>query len=192
MKKIFAIAVALSALACSTLNAASIKVVTTGAVSSLFLNGGTDNNNFDAVDLLVTPAPGTQFANPSNGNNAGVPRPAGDPFTYTNRLLGADPNDVPGGLNWTILGLTQTADKLAFGGGPLGLKIDTSGQPGGDLFLANVMLAPGATAMARVQVISAGNILSEFNQTIPIPEPASVMLTGAGLLGLLGLRRRQA
>jgi hypothetical protein len=190
MKKILSIAVALSALACTTLNAATLNVVTNGQVSSLYLNGGVDNGNFDAVDLLVTPATGTQFANPSNGNVSGAPRPAGDAFTYANRALGADPGDFPGvGLGWTILGLTQTADQVSFGGGPLGAKINTNG----DLFLANIMLPAGAApATARVQVISAGNILQEFNTPVPVPEPMTAGLASIALLGVAALRRRVA
>ena len=81
------------------------------------------------------------FLNQNSGNRAGLPRPAGEPFTYMNRMINADPNDVEAhwvGRCWvelTPLGSYRSRQ------GPRGGRIDTSAQPNGELFLANIYFA---------------------------------------------------
>ncbi len=81
----------------------------------------------------------------------------GDPNTFRSPDLDADP--FAGGKGWSILGAVATADQLAFSGGPLGKTIDTSTQPGGKLFLANVNLPspPGGGSGFQAVVTLIGN-----------------------------------
>jgi hypothetical protein len=160
---------------------------------SVYLNGTGVNGNFNTIKLdarprlvlvqlsdsmgrvvadLVAPfslgqpsPPGYAFANLSSGQVAGVPRPAGEAFTYYNRLLNADPLDAPGGKGWSLLGIKVTEDLVGFSGGPLGANITTANEPNGQLFLANLYY---------------------------VPEPAACGLVGMALLGLVALRRRRA
>ena len=139
-------------------------------ISSLYLSGGTDNGQFDTIIFDATAAARDQvrvqlvndgvilrslnatladltppsqmvFLNQNSGNRAGLPRPAGEPFTYMNRMINADPNDVEGALGWTVLGRINTPGELSFTAGPRGGRIDTSAQPNGELFLANIYFA---------------------------------------------------
>lgn len=162
------------------------------AIRSIYLDGGAENGLFsfivfkalpnigvsaelrndrgDLVTMVNTPwssgapLPGRVFANLTAGFIARVPRPAGQAFTYRNRVLDRDPAEpeVPG-LGWTQLGIVINANELSFTGGPLGSVINTSGQPGGRLFIANVYL---------------------------IPEPASFALGARALLGMPAAVRR--
>lgn len=171
---------ALFALATPRAHAASLSVVTIANVRSIYLDGGAENGTFNTVIFKATPglmivtlvnaagqavgpvlnaAPGLDdpvgylpFGNLSNGLTGNIPRPAGQPFTYYNRMLDGDPLD--GGMGWSLVGVVRTSTELAFAGGPLGANISTSSQPGGRLFLANLY---------------------------HIPEPASVSLAAAAL-----------
>jgi hypothetical protein len=114
---------------------------------------------------IILDDPGGSFINLNSGLNAGVPRPAGDAFTYRNRMLQADPFD--GGKGWTLQDLVMTPSELSFTAGPTTGKITTATEVGGRLFLANIRYA--------------------F-----VPEPAAVVLLSAVTLGIAALRRRSA
>lgn len=98
MKKIFAIALTLVVAVASSATAASISVKPVGTaannVYSIYVDGEASNGAFDTIYFKVTPSTGT-FINTNSGAAAGVPRPAGDAFTYPNRMLNADPLDFP-------------------------------------------------------------------------------------------------
>jgi hypothetical protein len=160
-------------------------------IYSLYLNGGADNGNFDTIIVDINPSPGAQLLNPHSGAVGGSPRPPGDAFTYINRLINASPDDVPGGLGWTVLGLTPVAEMangLEFTAGPLGGTIDTSTMPNGELFIANVNIAPGVSAMATVQVVSAGTVLGTLTP-VCIPEPTTAGLASLAVFGLAAICR---
>jgi hypothetical protein len=168
--------------------AASLVVEPFGNVHSIYLHGGFDNGNFNAVifqattsshdmyysvalhvisgvDVLATLStsifqPERFFGNFNSGLVAGAPRPAGDAFTHHNRMLDADPEDVEGGLDWTILGLIRTPMQLSFTGGPLGGKINTASQPGGRLFIANLSFVVPESACCWQMMIAASGLVA--------------------------------
>lgn len=173
-------------------SAASLSVDQVGNVFSLYLNGQGFNGQFNVVAAEVIPASPAAFANIDAGLNGLTPRSAGEPFTFLSRWL--DAPVVDGGLDWSILGITVSPSLVKFDGSPLGLQIDTSTQPGGRLFLANVVLPYGATVTANVDLVGNGQYLAHLSTTFatgPIPEPATLMLAGLSMGGMLFLRRRR-
>ena len=194
MKHTFSLPAVVSVVACSVANAASVTVVTSSTsptAYSIYLNGESANGNFDTVFVKLLPNPGSQFTNQNSGLSAGVPRPAGQPFSYRNRLLDADPADFPGGLGWTILGAVNTANELSFTGGPLGGKIDTGNPtlsaPG--LFLVNVNM-PTGYSIYQVQIINGGVLVQDINGPLLDPEPSAAILGSMAIVGLAAIRRR--
>jgi hypothetical protein len=194
MKNLLAVAAVASIFACSVANAARLSYepapTSPNGVYSIYLAG--EDTVFNGVGLSVKPDGGASFQNPTSGNVAGAPRPAGFEGSYRNRLLDADVSEIPESKQWTLLGVVNSAAEIAFSGGPLGQTINTSGEPGGKLFLANIWLPAGATATATLQLVN--GVDTVFTQTlpIPIPEPATFGLGSFALLGLAALRRRVA
>lgn len=190
MKNILAIAALGCALLASSVEAASLsstKSATNPTAYSIFLNGGADV--FDTVSVSITPDAPATFAGANSGLNSGVPRPAGEALTYMNRKLNGDPLDDPANLGWSILGLVNNAAGLSFDGGPLGAKIETNG----DLFLANVNFdSTAGRGVASVRLINAGNDVASLSIPIGIPEPASMLMAGVSMIGMLAVRRRLA
>jgi hypothetical protein len=129
MKKILALVAMVSAVACTSANASLVTVGGGGAVHSAYVNSQADV--IDTLDVKFTPTGGTTFINPGSGLSSGVPRNAGDPFTYPNRKLNADPLDVEGGQGWTFFGLINNANTLEFTGTPIGGLINTNNAPPG-------------------------------------------------------------
>jgi hypothetical protein len=198
MKRVLSLSAVFSLVVCSTVNAASLRVhpsFSPTGIYSVYVNGGTDNGNFDTLIVDIKPDAPALFLNPNSGNEPGVgPRPAGQPFTYINRMINASPDDVPGGLGWTVLGLAPTAELangLSFTTGPLGSTINTSGMLNGELFLVNFMIPAGASATGGVQLVSAGTVLRNL-PLIDIPEPTTAGLASLALVGLAAARRRWA
>lgn len=190
MKNIFTFAALVCALSASFATAASLSVVGSGPVYSLYLDGGADNGAFDSIDVQIAAGSGSSFMNQDSGFNGFFPRAAGEEFSFINPLLGAA--TAQGGEGWSVLGATNTPDLMAFGGGPLGATISTAAKPAPGLFLANIMTQ--GSGLATVQVISAGNILSTLTADVGgvIPEPATMALAGMGLIGFIAIRRRAA
>ena len=188
----------------SPARAARLGFAWVGESWAMFLNGEQLNGQFNAVGVDLRPANPHTFTNIDSGQVAGSPRPPGDPFTYYNRRLNQDAED--GGLGWNILGLTLTSTQVAFLGGPLGQMIDTSSEPFGWLFLANLHGLPPATTSVpfplswpQVRLVNLNGQTvwesSGFGSVVilgyPIvPEPAAGMLAGLGLMSLAALRRR--
>jgi hypothetical protein len=187
------LAIVACASACSTANAALLTVepagVSPNGVYTLYLAG--ESTVFNGVGLSVKPDGGATFLNVAAGIGT-APRPPGDPFTYRNRLLDADLLDFPDSKEWTLLGVVTTTSELAFSGGPLGSTINTSGEPGGRLFLANLMLPPGATATATLQLVNGVDTVHTQTLQFPIPEPniAGIAMAGFGAFALCSRRRR--
>lgn len=196
MKNILAFTALLAVSAAASANAASLSVVQSGEGASkafsLYLNGGADNGNFDTVSLVATPDVGSSFANPNSGTAPGVgPRAAGEAFTFRNRFLDLDPLDDPQGKGWTVLGVVTTAQALSFDGGPLGLKISTAAEPGGNLFLANFNM-PTGMGQATVNLFNSGAPAGTLSIPIGIPEPATLAMAGLGLVGVIAASRRKS
>jgi hypothetical protein len=190
MKKILVVLAMMSAFACTAANAATLRMIDADFMSpyALYLNGEVDV--FDTVELTVTPKPGATFTNPTSGLVAGVPRPAGDAFTYLNRKLNGDPLDDPSFLGWSILGLTNTPTQFSFTGGPLGGLIQTNG----DLFLANLnMNSPFGGFTANVKTYRLGELVADGTVMWPPPsEPAALSMASVSLLGMVAVGRRKA
>ena len=192
MKNFFSLLAIAAIFIASSAQAAILNVVDAGNdVYSVYLEGGADNGNFDSVEFAATPDAGSSFVNLDAGFNGFFPRLAGEDFTFINALLGAQV--AQGGQGWSVLGATNTADLVAFGGGPLGTTISTDAAPG--LFLANIKLGPSGKGMATATLFRAGNAVGDL-LSAPIggivPEPATFVLAGMGILGLAAVRRRMA
>ncbi|WP_172991871.1 PEP-CTERM sorting domain-containing protein [Lacipirellula parvula] len=162
------------------------------------------NDGFNGLAVQIKPnGGGASFANVNSGLTAGVPRPAGQAFTYRNRVLDFDPLDpeAPGvGKGWTILGAINTASEISFAGGPLGRKINTATEPRGELFLANLYMQPYFTFTAQITLVRGVDTVFtttfvppaiELPQLPEVPEPSSAaLLVTAGFAGAIAQRRR--
>jgi hypothetical protein len=80
-------------------NAAVISIKPVGAsannVYSFYVDGEASNGAFDTIFFEVKAFGAASFINTNSGALGGVPRPAGEAFTYPNRMLNADPLDFP-------------------------------------------------------------------------------------------------
>jgi hypothetical protein len=175
--------------------AASVSVTWNGDAVSIYVDGEAQNGAFDTIFFQARPIPPASFTINNSGLLGGVPRPPGEPSTYPNRMLTADPLDFPGGLALTQVGLINTPQELSFTVGALGGTITTAAQPNGDLFLGNLNL-PGfanasAGANATVQLISAGSLVQELNTVIFVPEPAAASLAILATTWFMAVTRRK-
>lgn len=191
MKSILTLAALLALTVSTTANAASLSV-STGAnkTFSVWIDGEADNGNFNTVKLEVNAIPNSEGV-PSTllGLSSGAGKVVGDVGTFRNRMLDADPLD--GGLGWSTAGVQTSASVLGFSGGPLGGNITTADQPSGRLWLGNFQLSTPGVATVLVQLSnSTGDLL--FDQTVTIPEPATLAMASCSLIGLLALRRRRS
>jgi hypothetical protein len=186
MKHITAFAAAAIAFACSASKAALLTVeppFSANGVYSFYLHG--ESTTFNGVAFSVKPhCPELPFQNVTSGFVVGLPRPAGQNFTYRNRLLDTPTDDpeIPGGKGWTLLGVVNTPQEIAFSGGPLGQTISTAGEPGGKLFLANFKLPLGGGLVAELQLVNGADTVHAQTFMIPltphecVPEPAALAL----------------
>jgi hypothetical protein len=177
--------------ACSAANAALLTVepagISSNGVYTLYLAG--ESTVFNALGLSVKPNGDAMFLNLPAIIGLGIPRPPGGPYTDRNRALDEDPSEYPASRGWTLLGVQTNANGIVFSGGPLGRLIDTSGEPDGKLFLANLMLPPGATATATLQLVNGVDTVYTQTLQFPIPEPAGIGMMGLGTLTLFVQRR---
>ena len=195
MKSMCTLAAAMLAFACGVVEGASLSLVhTPPSAWTLYLDGGAQNGNFNAVSVKMVPNEARTIFTNINNSFFGQPRPPGQQFTYRNRFLDLDPTDpeFPGAFGWAIVGAVSTASQLSFDGGPLGIKITTPPvtpqSPG--LFLANVNV-PTGTFTATVRLVDAGVDVVPPLVISSVPEPATLAIAGMALGGLAGLRRRR-
>jgi hypothetical protein len=189
MKRALAVAFMTALIAPVSVRAASLHITQHGnSTFSIYLDGESLNNGFNAMSFRVTPggdfhvrlvnglttvadfrfvpfldhplaeywSPSRPFGNVDSGSVAGIARPPGQPFTYRNRLMNADPLDQPDTLGWTLLDIVVQPNEIELAGGPLGRRITTADQPNGRLFLANlhfVIPEPAAAALASIDVL---------------------------------------
>ena len=180
----------------ATATAASITIKPVGSnpdsVYSLYVDGEASNGAFDTIFFEAKAFGAASFINVNSGAVAGVPRPAGQLFTYPNRMLNADPLDFPGALGLTQVGLVNNGKELSYTVGSLGGTMTTAAQADGDLFLGNVKVSDPHSFWTNlyfhVQLISAGNVI--FDDSFGVPEPASLSIAAFGFAGLIATRRR--
>ena len=170
-----------------------------GAVS-IYLAGQT--TVFDYVDFRAIPRgypPAFQSLN--TGLTAGVPRPAGQLFTYRNRALEFDPADPdnPGiGKGWALLNPVTSTTEVSFKGGPLVGNISTASEPNQQLFLANLRPPEGGGFRVQISLLNEGSLV--FSQEIftplidlpeppDVPEPTSLTIMALGCAGFIARRR---
>lgn len=181
----------LLALSCfqAAAEAASITTVAYPSnVRAFYLDGASLNGAFDTIYFKATPNGGAAFTNNYSGLLSGTPRPAGQAFTYHNRMLNADPLDFEGGLGLSMFGLVNTPQELSFTVAKLGGTMTTADQPSGKLFLGNVTLTrAGASANALVQLLRAGTLVYEAQI---VPEPTGLALICLGGCACFFSRRR--
>jgi opacity protein-like surface antigen len=160
-------------------------------VYSFYIDGDNLNGTFDTIFFQVKARGAASFINTNSGAVGGVPRPAGAAFTYPNRMITADPLDFPGGLALTQVGLVNNAQELSYTAGKLGGTISTGAEANGDLFLGNVMTAPGFFCFTfQIQLITAGNVVYDTQVLEACPEPAGLSIAALGFTGLIAVRRR--
>ncbi|MBL9165332.1 MAG: PEP-CTERM sorting domain-containing protein [Planctomycetaceae bacterium] len=182
----------------SAASAASMALTYQNNAYAFYLNAGEYNGAFDTIYFQAKATPPSVFANLNTWGSEAFPQPPGNPFTYYNRLLSADPLEYPGAVALTQIGTVITAQELSFAVGKLGGTISTVDQPYGYLFLANVYQSGAPGWVATLQMLSAGTIVQEFHLVTPLtppgpqlPEPASVAMFGVGTLALSTIVRRR-
>src|SRR4051794_37689579 len=124
MKRLAALLAVSVAAVSSSAVAAPIYSVTAsphGANTAYSLYMDTNGTVMNAIDMQATPTLPATFLG-TGGVAIFIPRPAGQAFTYRNRLLDTDPADpdVSGGKGWTLIAPTTTATLVTISGGPLG------------------------------------------------------------------------
>ncbi|WP_428308388.1 hypothetical protein [Lacipirellula sp.] len=167
---------------------------------SLYLDAQT--TVFDYVKFSIKPRgypPAFQSLN--TGLSAGVPRPAGQLFTYRNRALDFDPADPdnPGiGKGWTILNPINSATEVSFEGGPSAGKISTTSEPDRRLFLANLRLPEISGIKGQISLMNEGAVVYSQQLVAPLidlpeapdlPEPTSLTILALGSVGFVAHSR---
>jgi len=162
--------------------------------TAIYLDGGVQNGSFETIDFKATAVAPTVFANQSTGLiSFAQALPPGEDATYPNRLLGADPLDISGGLGLFQIGIVNIQSQLSFVAGSPFATINTATQPGGKLFLANLDLPSDRLAYVQVNVVLSrqGTWVAELSHVLTIPEPSAFAIAATSLFALSAIRRRR-
>ncbi len=182
--------------AASTVRAASLDF-TSPTPENVAVYVKSDGTLFDFFRLTLTPGAGVTFARLRSGYaSGGVPLGPNEKGTYRNRVLDADPSDIDGGKGWAYSPIQSGSNGIDFFMGPNpAIPIDTSGEPGGRLFLANAWLAiPPATRPFAFQVtlelVNNGVTVQTLSAALA-PEPSGGCLAPIALAALTKVARRR-
>ncbi|GIV05380.1 MAG: hypothetical protein KatS3mg016_0955 [Fimbriimonadales bacterium] len=141
---------------------------TTGAASSGILTGG-DSGAPSGIRITI-----------NNSNTGGVTSSVADATAAAAVSTG-----VELAIPFAALGITST---------PTTIKVSAFINGAGHDFLSNQVLGGvgGLGNLGEPRNVNFANIAGDQYFTVVVPEPASLIALGAGLTGLLGLRRRKA